>query len=387
MTFIKCYRFRLMPTAEQEQKLRRFAGCRRFVWNWALGRKRSHYKESGTGIGYHALAAELVRLKKEPAYAFLQECPAQALQQSLLDLEAAFRHFFRHRANFPRLKTKKRTPHAFRLPQGVVVLDGKVTIPKVGLVSVVVHREMEGRLKSATIKQEPSGPWFITFVSHVERPNIGVSPCERPVGIDVGLQSFVTLDSGEKIAPPKFHRSSERRLKRLQRRLSRRRKTSRRRAKAKRHFAKVSCQIKNRRSDWLHQLSHRLVSTYDTLCIEDLNIAGLVKTKLAKSFSDAAISTFLRMLEYKAEWCGHQVVKVGRFFPSSRTCHQCGHRQSLHLADRTWTCEECASEHDRDQNAAINIRIEGLRILAVGTTERLNDSGENVRLSTGSSSQ
>ena len=386
MIVTKSYKFRIEPTPEQEHESLRFAGCRRFVWNWALARKQAVYKETGKSIGYVALAAELVKFKRLPETAFLKECHSQVLQQTLMDLDKAFVAFFEKRARFPKFKSRKRTPNAFRIPQNVTVTDGKVSVPKIGLVKVRLHRAMEGAVKGATIKQEANGHWHVTFVSHIELPD-AEPVCNAPVGIDVGLESFLTLDTGEKVTPPKFYRKSERKLKRLQRRLSRCQKTSHNRAKAKKQVAIFHARVRNKRNDWLHKLSARLVNRYDTLCIEDLNLKGLTRTKLAKSFSDAAIGAFLRMVEYKAQWQNKRVVKVGRFFASSKTCHCCQHKQHLELSQRQWTCEQCKTLHDRDVNAAVNILCEGMRLLAHGTCDSLNADGGNIRLAKVSSSR
>lgn len=254
MLVTKTYQFRLEPTAEQEHEFLRFAGCRRFVWNWALARKQEVYKEAGKSIGYVALAAELVKRKRLPETAFLKECHSQVLQQTLMDLDKAFVSFFEKRARFPKFKSRKLTPNAFRIPQNVTVTGGKVSIPKIGRVKVRLHRAMEGTVKGATIKQEANGHWHVTFVSHIELPD-APPVCDAPVGIDVGLESFLTLDSGEKVAPPKFYRKSERKLKRLQRHLSRCRKTSRNRAKAKKQVAIFHARVRNKRNDWLHKQS------------------------------------------------------------------------------------------------------------------------------------
>jgi putative transposase len=358
MQVTKCYRYRLNPTKDQEALFVQFAGCRRFVWNWALARKTAVYKETGKGINYNALAAELVALKKQSETAFLKESHSQVLQQTLMDLDKAFGAFFEKRARFPRFKSRKRSPHAFRFPQNVTIDGNGISVPKVGRIKAIIHRQPEGVLKSATIKQE-AGKWYVVFVAHVELPDAPVS-CESPVGIDVGLESFVTLSNGEKVAPPKFYRKAERKLARLQRQVSRCDKQSKRRQKAKARVARFHAAVANRRNDWLHKLSARLVKEHDTICIEDLNIKGLTKTKLAKSFHDAALSTFLRQLEYKAQWNYGQVVKVGRFFPSSKTCHKCGKRVQLSLSDRQWLCGGCGAFHDRDVNAAVNILREGL---------------------------
>ena len=389
MIATKCYRFRLEPTREQEAQFLRFAGCRRFVWNYGLARKQEVYKATGEGIGYNALAAELVTLKKCPDTAFLKECHSQVLQQTLMDLDKAFTAFFEKRARFPRFKARKLSLPAFRIPQNVSIIDGKVFIPKVGLVRARLHRPMEGTIKGATIKQEAGGHWYVVFVSHLELPDVAPT-CENPVGIDVGLTSFLTLDSGEKVEPPKFYRKAERKLKRLQRQLSRCQKTSRNRTLAKLRVAKHHRRTANQRNDFLHKLSARLVAECDTLCIEDLNLKGLVKTKLAKSFSDAALGSFFQMLNYKTAYRFGQVVKVGRFYPSSKTCHDCHNVQHLGLSDREWMCTGCGAIHDRDTNAAKNILSEGLRLLntvAAGMSETKNADGGNVRLATAGSSR
>jgi putative transposase len=377
MITVKTYKFRLDPTKAQEQQFLRFAGCRRFVWNLALARKQALYKETGKTLSYHALASELVALKKQPDTAFLKACPSQVLQQTLMDLEKAFVSFFAKRSRFPRFKSRKRTLHSFRIPQNVTVVGCRVSIPKAGLVKARLHREMEGTIKSATIKQEPNGHWYVCFVSHIEVADVELS-CDALVGLDVGLESFLTLDTGEKVAPPKFYGKAEHKLKRLQRQVSRSQRTSGRRSKRKKRLAVYHAKVRNRRTDWLHKITSQLIRRYDTFCIEALNLKGLVRTKLAKSFTDASVGAFFRMLAYKAAWNHRRIVKVDRFFASSKTCHGCGHRQHLERSDRRWTCSGCGREHDRDHNAAINLLFEGLRILAAGNAESLNAKGEGT---------
>lgn len=363
MIATKCYKYRILPNAEQEARFRQFAGCRRFVWNWALNRKQAHFKATGKSIGYNALAGELVALKKQPETAFLKECQSQVLQQTLMDLDKAFGAFFEKRARLPKFKSLKRTPHAFRFPQCAKIEGQSVRLPVIGTVKAIIHREAEGVVKSATVKQEANGAWYAVFVAHVELPDMLVSS-DNPVGIDVGLESFVTLSTGEKVKPPKFYRSAERKLKRLSRQLVRCKAGGNRRAKAKQRLAKHHGKTAARRNDWLHKLSTRIIREHDTVSVEDLNIKGLVKTKLGKSFHDAALGSFLRQLEYKARWNGVQFVKVGRFFASSKTCFACGSKQVLTLSERQWECQSCGATHDRDGNASMNILAEGLRILA-----------------------
>jgi putative transposase len=379
MIVTRCYKYRLRPTVAQIETLVQWAGCRRWLWNWALQRKQAHYGATGKNLSYNTLAGELVDLKRQPATVWLKDCHSQVLQQVLMDLETAFANFFAKRAKYPRWKSRKATPHSLRFPQNVTVVDGAtISVPKIGLVKVVIHRPLMGVVKGATIKQDATGAWFVVFVCHIDRPDV-TPTCDSPVGIDVGLESFMTLHTGQKTAPPKFYRRGERKLKRAQRRLSRAQKGSNNRKKAKRQVARVHQRIRNQRADWLHKQALGIIRHFDTVCIETLNVKGLMRTKLAKSFSDAALSTFMQMLNHKAAWHGRQVVPIGRFYASSKTCHRCGEKADLTLSDRVWTCGTCGTTHDRDINAAINILHEGLRIVAAGMSETQNATGDAVR--------
>jgi putative transposase len=379
MRVTRCYKYCVRPTLDQIDTLVQWAGCRRWLWNWALRRKQSHYVATGKSLSYNALAAEMVDLKRQPPTLWLKDCHAQVLQQVLMDLETAFVNFFAKRAKYPRWKSRKATPHSLRFPQNVTVVDGQtISVPKIGLMKAVIHRPLQGIVKGATIKQDAAGAWFVVFVCHIDRPD-DAPTCDSPLGIDVGLESFTTLHTGTKTAPPKFYRRGQNKIKRLARKLSRAQKGSANRRKAKQRLARAHQRIRNQRTDWLHKHALEIIRHFDTVCIETLNIKGLARTKLAKSFSDAAISTFMQMLEYKAEWHGRRVVAVGRFYASSKTCHSCQSKTVLTLADRVWTCRTCGTLHDRDVNAAINILHEGLRIVAAGMSETQNAAGDAIR--------
>ncbi|GAA5529264.1 RNA-guided endonuclease TnpB family protein [Herpetosiphon gulosus] len=377
-TLTRCYKYRLHLTADQQTTLVQWAGCRRFVWNWALHCKQAHYQATGQRLSYQRLAAMLVDLKRQPKTAFLRDCHSQPLQQALMDLETAFTNFFAKRAKYPRFKTRKTTPHSMWFPQGVTVVDERtISVPKIGLLGAIIHRPLMGTAKGVTIKQDPTGAWWAVFVCHIDRPDVHPT-ASNPVGIDVGLESFTTLSTGEKTAPPKFYRRSQKKLARAQRKLSRAQKGSKNQLKARKRVACIHQKISNQRADWLHKHALGIVRQFDVVCIEDLNIKGLARTKLAKSFSDAALSTFMQRLQEKTEWHGRRVIKVGRFYASSKTCHHCQTKTALMLSDRIWTCSTCGMTHDRDGNAAINILHEGLRLLAVGTTESQNAAGDGV---------
>jgi putative transposase len=369
MRIVRSYKYRLYPTPSQEQTLVQWAGCRRWVWNWGLRCKQSHYKATGKSLSYRALTAALVDLKRQPDMAWLKDCHAQMLQAALRNLETAFINFFEKRTKYPRFKARKRTPHSLCFPQNVTMVDGNtINVPKIGLMRIVIHRPLVGVAKSVTIKQEATGAWWAVFVCHIDRPDVPPT-CDRAVGIDVGLTSFITLHTSQKVAPPKFYRRGEKKIKRLAQRLARTLKSSHNRRKAKKRLARAHQRIRNQRADWLHKQAHGIINQFDTVCIEDLNVRGLARTKLAKSFMDAAIGTFTQILRDKAEWHGRQVIKVGRFYASSKTCHQCQEKTTLQLSDRVWTCHTCGTTHDRDINAAMNILHEGLRLVAAGMTE------------------
>lgn len=380
----RCYQFRLHPAPEQEILFRQMAGCRRVVWNYFRERQQSVYCATGKSLSFAQMCKELTLLKQQLDFAFLNNCDSQALQQVLRDLCRAYINFFEGRAKFPRRKSKRRTPNAFRIPQRVRLEGECVSVPKAGLVPAVLHRQMEGEIKSATLKQEPSGKWNITFVCHFEAPETETSEPVCPVGLDAGLETFSTTSDGEKTPPPKFYRKQERKLRKIQRQHSRKKKGSRNRQKARKRVSVVHARTRNQRNDWLHKRSRALADKHDCICIEDLAVSALTKTKLrghSKSWNDAAWGTFRRQLEYKQEWQGRRLIAVSRWYPSSQECHICHERTKHDLSTRMWTCDCCGTRHDRDHNAAKNLLVEGLKIVASGNLETQNVCGATVRLS------
>ncbi len=383
------YHYRLDPTAEQEVQLKRFAGARRFVWNWALNRKREHYRETGKTLSYNDLAAELTRLKQQPATAWLREMDSQLLQQTLRDLDSAYQHFFRRARNgdrkkgFPKFKSKKTDTPRFRIPQRVVLQDGSVSVPKIGMIKAIVHRPLEGITKSATFKREACGHWYISLVTEQQLAPKADRPIETHIGIDVGLKSLAVLSTGETIENPRWYRTQTRKLRHAQKALSRKIKGSRNRGKARIVVARLHQKTRNQRNDFLHKLSTDIIRHCDLISIEDLNVRGLAKTKLSASVLDVGWGMFRSMLTYKADRNDTHLIAIGRFFPSSKLCGACGLvNADLTLADRAWTCP-CGVHHDRDLNAARNIDREGLRlfeqIVAAGYAETQNACGDPVR--------
>jgi putative transposase len=364
-THQKAYRYRLLPTPEQEGLFRQLAGARRWVYNWSLARRIAHYKAAGKSLSVTELCSELARLKHQSETAWLREMDSQSLQQAIRDLDKAFGAFFARRAKFPRFRSKKREAPTFRIPQRVTLVGNRLSVPKVGLVRLVLHRPMEGVVKSATFKQDATGAWYVTLVVHFELSDTPLPPPapERVVGVDVGLKDLAVVSDGRRVPAPKHYRRAERKLRRLQRHLSRCQRGGKNREKARVKVARQHRRVANQRAAHLHTLSSRLVREHDGVVIEDLNVKGLGKTNLAKSVHDAGWSMLRFQLTYKARWQRKHLVVIGRFFPSSRLCAACGCINSdLRLADREWMCS-CGVWHDRDWGAARNIRDEGLRLL------------------------
>lgn len=381
-THRKVYRFRMRPTPVQGQALNRMAGARRWVWNWGLNRRREYYKEFGKTLTYAALAGELTAIKSRPETAWLKEVDSQALQQALMDLSRAFVNFFEKRAKFPRFKARKRDQARFRIPQRVKVIDGAVIVPKLGAVRIFRSQPVEEQTKSATFKRDARGHWFVSLTAEFEMPDMALPPPDpaQVVGIDLGLIDFATFSDGsDPIPAPKFYRKARAKLRKAQRTFSRRQPGSKRRAKSRAQIARIQQRTANQRSDFLHKLTTDLVRRFGGLCIEDLCVKGLARTKLAKSVIDASFGEFKHQVEYKSLWNRKHLATIDRFFPSSRMCNACGgFNDTLTLKDREWDCG-CGAHHERDFLAACNIRDEGLRILAAGHAESRNARGDTVR--------
>ena len=383
------YRYRLTPTAAQENLLMQFAGARRWIWNWALGQRIAHYQATRRTLPMRNLEAELTRLKQQPETAWLRAMDSQSLQQALRDLEQAYAAFFRRvraggrQTGFPRFKSRKTDPPRFRIPQRVTLAGAGVVVPKIGRIRLVVHRPLVGVTKSATFKREPDGHWYVCLVTAQQIAPRTERPVQTHVGMDVGLSRLATLSTGATIPNPRWYRSQTRKLKRAQQALSRKAPGSANRTKARQTVARLHQKVRNQRNHFLHKLSTDLIRQYDLISIENLNVPGLAKTKLATSVLDAGWGMFRAMLTYKADRANTHLITVGRFFPSSKTCGACGWvNPGLTLADRVWTCQQCGVTHDRDANAARTIDQEGLRLfdhlVAAGCAETQTACGDPV---------
>ena len=301
MRLRKVFRFRMEPTGAQREALARMAGARRFVWNGALNERKQCYAATGKGLPGAELSRRLTERKQQPELAWLKEADSQALQQVLADLQRAYVNFFEKRARLPRFKSRKRDRARFRIPQRVAVVNEQVIVPKIGEVRIRQSQPIDGTTKSATFKRDSRYNWDVTPVSEFDMPDAALPPAEpcAVIGVDLGLKDFAVLSDGSRIAAPRFYRSAQRKLRRAQRAVARRKLRSANWAKAQQRAARVQAKTANQRKDSIHKVTTELVRNYEGVCIEDLSVRGLAKTKLAKSVLDAGLGEFRRQLGYK----------------------------------------------------------------------------------------
>jgi len=374
---------RLYPNKEQEVALVKSFGCCRLVWNYYLEKTNNQYKETGKGLNYCEMAKDLTQLKKLPDYLFLQEATAATLQQSLKNLESAFKNFFQKRARFPKFKSKHKK-QSIRYPESCSIKGNGVKLPKLGIVKARIPKKISSKIKSVTVSKTSTDKYFAAIL--FETDDLTLNKTGKISGIDLGLTSLVTVFDGEtyrKVDPIKPTRKYAQRLRRRQQSLSRKTKGSNNRKKQVKRVAKVHEKIANTRQDFLHKISRKLVDENQVIVVENLCIKGLARTKLAKSVLDAGFGMLLNFLGYKLEREGGKLIEVDRFFPSTKLCNCCKFKNnSLNLSIREWVCPNCQTHHDRDENAAKNIREEGIRILSTNTVGHtgIEACGEDVRL-------
>lgn len=364
MSKMYSYKFRIYPTLEQQQTLAQWFGCTRKVYNHYLHQRIQFFHENKDakkrGLSYNDNATDLPRLKTELEW--LNECPSQALQQSLKHLDKAYANFFSRRADFPTPKKRKHT-QALHFPQGFKVLEGHIQIPKMKTpIKAKFHRSIEGDVRSIVVTKTAANNYHVSILVEKEMP---CKPkVESEVGIDLGLHDFLVASDGTKAKTPKYLRKSQRKLVKLSRQLAKKKKGSNNRAKKRLKLARLHEHIANQRKDFAHKLSHTLISDNQAVYFEDLSIKGMMQNhKLAKSVADAGWSQFVNFVEYKAGWYGRKVFKIDKWFPSSKMCHKCFCiNDKLTLKHRKWTCPSCGMEHDRDLNASINILRAGQQL-------------------------
>lgn len=374
---LQAYKYRMYPNREQTASLMQHIHACRFVYNSSLEQKIRAYEQEGRKLSCFDLNTRLPALKEE--HPWLKEVNSQALQSANKNLDNAFTRFFREKKGFPRFKSKKNPVQSFQVPQhySVDFERGRVKLPKIGEVKTTLHRIFTGKMKYATVSVTSTGRWFISILvdDGAATPDPAPFALATTLGIDVGLTDFATLSTGEKVENPRFLKNALQRLKVLQQRVSRKVKGSKNRKKAIQQLARCHEKVANQRNDFLHKLSFRVVSENQAIAVESLNVAGMQKNHcLARSISDASWSTFFTMLEYKCQKYGKTLLEIGRFEPSSKICSTCGYlKRDLTLNDREWVCPDCGTHHDRDTNAAINIKkfaLQDQNLVGVSGAER-----------------
>lgn len=361
---LKGLKYRLYPTNPQKELIAKHIGSSRFVYNLALETKNTAYLGSKHNFSPFDLIKQLPDLKKECEW--LKEVNSQSLQQSIQNMDIAFKKFFKG-AGFPKFKSKHRGKQSFSIPQNVIVENEKLVIPKFKEgINIVLHREIKGVIKSATISVTPTGKYFVSILvdTNTEKPNKAPITENATIGIDLGIKDFAITSDGEVFENPKNLRKAQSKLKYVQRKYSKNKGK-----RTKQRLALLHEKVVNKRKDFLHKTSIKLIRENQTICLEDLAVSNMVKNhNLAQAISDVSWSTFVTMLEYKADWYGKNILRIGRFAPSSKTCSCCGTiNKELTLKDREWTCSSCSTVLDRDINAAVNIKNFALRNYVSGT--------------------
>ncbi len=360
---LKAYQYRIYPTDEQEVLISKHVGHCRWVYNWGLVFKQRTYSETGKNITKYELSNLLPEMKKAKETEWLKEVNSQSLQSALDNLDKAFVSFFEKRSNFPKFKSKRKSKHSFTVPSGTTVdFDhGLIYLPKFKEpIKAKLHRSLRGSIKRSIVSKNSANEYYVSILvdDELEIPHkVTIQSQNSVLGIDVGLKDFCATSEGEVVENPHFVKKNRKKLKKLQRRMQRKERGSNNREKARLAVARLHLKISNRRSDFLHKLSTRLLRENQAVAREDLNVKGMLQNhKLSGSISEVAWNEFDRMLKYKAEWTGKHFLQIGRFEASSKTCHLCGNVHNLKLSDREWVCEKCKTVHNRDVNAALNIR-------------------------------
>ncbi|WP_371549958.1 transposase [Streptomyces sp. NBC_00554] len=380
------YAFRLYPEPGQASALARAFGCARVVYNDAVRAREQAHADQLPYPSAAWLSKEMItRAKQSPERSWLAKVSSVVLQQSLRDAETAYRNFFASlkgdrkgpKADKPRMKSRKDTRQAIRFTANArwsITPGGKLNLPKIGAVKVAWSRRLPATPSSVTVVKDSAGRYFASFVIDTAPATDAtrMPVTDRTVGIDLGLTHFAVLSDGTKIDSPRFLRRAEKKLKKAQQDLSRKRKGSKNRAKARLKVARAHAQVADARREFHHQLSTKLIRENQAIAVEDLAVNGLARTRLAKSVHDAGWGAFLAMLEYKARRYGRTFLTIGRFEPTSQVCSTCGTKDGpkpLHV--REWTCTACGTVHDRDVNAATNVKTAaGLAVSACGARVR-----------------
>lgn len=373
----RAYKFRIYPNKEQRIMFAKTFGCVRFIYNKMLADKIKCYNDTGQN-----LKTTPAQYKSE--FEWLKEVDSLALANAQLNLQAAYKNFFsRKGAGFPKFKSKKnsRMKYSTNNQNGSVRIEnGKIKLPKVGFVKIVQHRQMIGTIKTVTIEKTPTNKYFVSILVEYEN-QVKTVNLQKFIGLDFSMHDLFVTSEGIKANYPQFFRKSEKKLSRVCRWLSKCEKDSNNRNKARLKVCRVYEKISNQRADFLNKLSYRLAENYDVVCIENLNMKAMSRSlKFGKSVMDNSFGKFRDMLSYKLYFRGKQLIVIDKFYPSSQICNKCGYKnpEVKDLSVRFWICPSCGEKHDRDINAAINIREEGKRIVAKNKISTVGHTGSNA---------
>lgn len=377
------YKFRLYPNNDQQRRLAIHFGCCRFVYNYFLNERKTAYEKNDKSPNYYDQAIILTKLKQQNPW--LKNTNSQVLQFSLKCLQTAYNNFFAKRAKFPRFHAKK-NKQSFTVPQHVKVQDGKLYFPKFNDgIKIKLHRQIEEKIKHVTISKNCSNQYFISIV--VEKIIEPLPKINQEIGIDLGITALATPSIGAAYENIRPYKTLEKKLKMLNKDLHRKKLGSKNREAARFKLAKLHNKIANIRNNHLHKISRKIINENQVICLEDLNIKGMIKNRcLAKLIADVSLSELVRQIKYKADWYGRQVIIIDRWFPSSKMCSICGYvMETLPLDVRNWICPKCKTKHNRDKNAAKNIYVEGKRTvgitgIACGLNIRLESNQKQLRM-------
>ena len=374
----RAYKYRLYPTDEQERILARTFGCARFVYNYFLHLRKQAHKHAQQSLTYHDTSALLTALKKQAEYAWLNEVSCVPTQQALRHLDRAFKNFFEGRAQYPVFKSRRGEQSAEYTTSAFTWDSAHLTLARMEEpLAIRWSRPLPTGAKPTTITvtRDAANRYFVSILVEEEIRPLPV--VKSMVGLDLGLTSMVVLSTGESVGNPKYFAKDDQKLAKAQRRLAKKKQGSRNRTRARFKVARIHARIADRRRDYQHKLSTRIVRENQVVCVESLVLKNMLKNHcLAKSISDVGWGEFVRQLEYKARWYGRTLVKIDRFYPSTKRCSHCGYTlDSLSLDERSWTCPACGRVHDRDCNAAKNVLAEGLSVSACGEAVGPNTNG------------
>lgn len=363
----RAYKYRFYPTTEQAELLAQTFGCVRFVYNAVLRWRTDAFQQHQEKIGYKGANAKLTALKKEPELGFLSDVSCVPLQQCLRHQQTAFNNFFEGRAKYPAFKRKRQRQSAEFTRSAFAYRDGKLYLAKIKTpLDIRWSRGLPSEPSTVTVTKDSAGRYFVSCLCEFEPSKMPVTP--NMTGIDLGLKDLFITDKGERVGNPRLTAKYAARLAKAQRRLSKKKLGSANRAKARQKVARLHAKISDCRQDNLHKLSRRLINENQVICVESLKVKNMIRNpSLSKAIADAGWGEFVRQLSYKAEWAGRSLVAIDQWFPSTKRCSGCGHTlESLPLSVRKWDCPACGLNHDRDQNAATNIKAAGLAVLALG---------------------